>query len=204
MTTVLTASPALLAPIFAAVLCACGNPQPTPTETTKPTAAAAAAPDAAMNLYSMKLHALDGSTVDMSQFHGKVTLVVNVASYCGYTPQYTGLQALHTELKGRGFAVLGFPCNDFGAQEPGTAAEIQSFCTTQHGVDFPLFAKLQTKEGKDQSPLYAQLQQTTGKLPGWNFCKYLVGKDGKALQFFAAGVAPDSKELRAAIESALE
>ena len=201
----------LAASSLASVLAGCGSKQPdaatpaaaAPAEAkTTPATPAAEAP-AAMNVYSLQLTSLDGKPVDMKQYAGKVTLVVNVASQCGYTPQYKGLQALHAELKDKGFAVLGFPCNDFGAQEPGSADEIQSFCSTKYGVDFPMFAKLQTKEGNGQSPLYAMLQKETGKLPGWNFCKYLVGKDGKPIQFFASGASPDGKELRAAIEKAM-
>lgn len=157
-----------------------------------------------MNVYSLSLKTLEGEKADLSQYAGKVTLLVNVASQCGYTPQYQGLQALHAELKDKGFAVLGFPCNDFGAQEPGSAQDIRTFCTTKYKVDFPMFEKLQTKAGNGQSDLYAMLQKATGKLPNWNFCKYLVGKDGKVIQFYASGTAPDSKELRAAIEGALK
>ncbi len=211
MTRTPTAFALLAASTLASVLAGCGSKQPdaatpvaaAPAEAkTTPATPAAEAP-AAMNVYSLQLTSLDGKPVDMKQYAGKVTLVVNVASQCGYTPQYKGLQALHAELKDKGFAVLGFPCNDFGAQEPGSADEIQSFCSTKYGVDFPMFAKLQTKEGNGQSPLYAMLQKETGKLPGWNFCKYLVGKDGKPIQFFASGASPDGKELRAAIEKAL-
>ena len=176
---------------------------PTPADAKTAPATPAAETPAAMNVYSLQLTSLDGKPVDMKQYAGKVTLVVNVASQCGYTPQYKGLQALHAELKDKGFAVLGFPCNDFGAQEPGSADEIQSFCSSKYSVDFPMFAKLQTKEGNGQSPLYVMLQKETGKLPGWNFCKYLVGKDGKPVQFFASGASPDGKELRAAIEKAM-
>lgn len=212
MTRTLTILPAVFLGVIASAFSACGSKQPdaaasTTTSSTpeakKEPAAPAAEAAAAMNVYSMQLNGLDGKPVDMSQFQGKVTLVVNVASHCGYTSQYKGLQALHAELKDKGFAVLGFPCNDFGAQEPGTADEIRSFCTTKYSVDFPMFAKLQTKEGAGQSPLYAMLQKETGKLPGWNFCKYLVGKDGKPIQFFASGASPDGKELRAAIEKAM-
>jgi len=176
---------------------------PAPAEAKSAPATTTAEAPAAMNVYSLKLTSLDGKPVDMTQYAGKVTLVVNVASQCGYTPQYKGLQALHAEMKDKGFAVLGFPCNDFGAQEPGSAEEIQSFCSTKYAVDFPMFAKLQTKEGAGQSPLYTMLQKETGKLPGWNFCKYLVGKDGKPIAFFASGASPDGKELRAAIEKAM-
>ena len=102
-----------------------------------------------------------------------------------------------------GVAVLGFPSNDFGAQEPGSAEQIREFCEGTYGVTFPMFAKVQTKAGADQSPVYAFLGEQTGELPGWNFCKYLVGKDGKPVAFFESGVAPDSAELRAAIMDAL-
>ncbi|MEQ1631344.1 MAG: glutathione peroxidase [Planctomycetota bacterium] len=171
------------------------------TPAAKPTTTPA---ETQMNVYSLQMPSLEGKPEDLAQYRGKVTLVVNVASQCGYTPQYTGLQKLHAELKDQGFAVLGFPCNDFGAQEPGSATEIREFCTSKYAVDFPLFQKLQTKAGKGQSELYTMLESATGKLPTWNFCKYLVGKDGKVLQFFGANVAPDSKELRAAIATAMK
>jgi len=157
----------------------------------------------AMDLYSLPTAALDGSAADLSVYRGKVTLVVNVASECGFTPQYAGLQQLHQEFAARGFAVLGFPSNDFGGQEPGTPEQIRSFCTTKYGVDFPLFAKVRTKAGDGQSPVYELLGKATGSLPNWNFCKYLVGKDGQPLAFYASRTAPDAAELRAAIEQAL-
>jgi glutathione peroxidase len=156
-----------------------------------------------MDFYSLQVRSLDGQVVDLAQYRGKVTLVVNVASECGYTPQYAGLQALHAELKSRGFAVLGFPSNDFGGQEPGTPAQIRTFCTEKYHVDFPLFAKLQTKDGPGQSDVYALLGKASGKLPKWNFGKYLIGKDGTVLQFFDTKVEPDGKDLRAAIDKAL-
>lgn len=181
---------------------------PAPTQSAAPANAQPAATPAAetapaMDLYSLKLNTLDGKAADLADCRGKVTLVVNVASRCGYTPQYKGLQALHAELADKGFAVLGFPCNDFGAQEPGSADEIREFCSSRYSVTFPMFEKLQTKAGAGQSPVYAMLEQATGKLPNWNFCKYLVGKDGKPIQFFGAGTSPDSAELRAAIDRAL-
>lgn len=140
----------------------------------------------------------------LSEYAGKVTLVVNVASACGYTPQYAGLQALHDRLQARGFAVLGFPCNDFGRQEPGSAEEIRGFCDRTYGVTFPLFAKVVTKSGPEQSPLYAELSGQIGKLPAWNFAKYLVSADGKVLGFFEPGVSPDDPTLLGAIETALQ
>jgi glutathione peroxidase len=204
----------LTASSLALALTSCGSQKPDAAAANQPAPAAstpapsdaktAPATPAAMNVYSLKLQSLDGKPVDMSQYQGKVTLIVNVASQCGYTPQYKGLQALHTELKDKGFAVLGFPCNDFGAQEPGSADEIRTFCSTKYAVDFPMFAKIGTKKGNEQSPLYAMLEQATGKLPGWNFCKYLVGKDGKPIAFYASGASPDGKELRDAIAAALQ
>ncbi len=156
-----------------------------------------------MDLYSLQTHALDGRTVDLASYRGKVTLVVNVASECGFTPQYAGLQKLHQEFATRGFAVLGFPSNDFGGQEPGTPEQIQSFCTTKYSVGFPLFAKVHTKAGDGQSPVYELLGKATGSLPSWNFCKYVVGKDGQPIQFFGSRTAPDAAELRTVIEQAL-
>jgi glutathione peroxidase len=156
-----------------------------------------------MDLYALHSPALDGKDVDLAAYRGKVTLVVNVASECGFTPQYAGLQQLHGEFADRGFAVLGFPSNDFGGQEPGTPDQIRSFCTSKYGVDFPLFGKVKTKAGDGQSPVYDLLGKATGSLPNWNFCKYVVGKDGKPLAFFASRTAPDASELRAAIEQAL-
>ncbi len=119
--------------------------------------------------YAMNVASLDGEAADLADYRGKVTLVVNVASQCGYTPQYAGLQALHQELAGEGFAVLGFPSNDFGGQEPGTATEIRSFCTSNYGVTFPLFEKVQTRSGAGQSEVYGRLEELAGALPNWNF-----------------------------------
>lgn len=154
------------------------------------------------SLYSLKTQTLTGQPADLGQYAGKVTLVVNVASKCGYTPQYKGLEALHQEYSGKGFAVLGFPSNDFGGQEPGSPEEIRTFCERNYGVTFPMFAKLVTKAGPDQSPIY-QLLGKTGNLPNWNFCKYLVGKDGKVIAFFPSKVKPEAKELRDALDAAL-
>ncbi len=154
------------------------------------------------SLYDLKTTTLSGELTDLAQFRGKVTLVVNLASKCGYTLQYAGLEKLHRELAGQGFAVLGFPSNDFGAQEPGTAAEIASFCKLNYDVTFPLFAKLVTQPGPAQSPIYQFLGQS-GNLPDWNFCKYLIGKDGRVRGFFSGEVAPEAPELRRAIAEAL-
>jgi glutathione peroxidase len=157
----------------------------------------------AINVSDVVVRTAAGEERRLGDWSGTVLLVVNVASRCGFTRQYAGLQKLQDSYGPRGFAVLGFPCNDFGSQEPGTAEQIQQFCTTKYSVAFPLFAKLQTKAGANQSPLYAMLGEATGKLPTWNFCKYVVGKDGKVVQFFGAGTKPDSKELRDAITKAM-
>jgi glutathione peroxidase len=154
------------------------------------------------SFYDFKVHSLDGKPADLASYKGKVTLVVNVASKCGYTPQYEGLEALHKELASKGFAVLGFPSNDFGGQEPGSAEEIQQFCKLTYGVTFPMFEKSVTKAGPGQSPIYTYLGQT-GNLPAWNFSKYLVGKDGKVIAFYPSKVKPDAPELRDAIAKAL-
>jgi len=154
------------------------------------------------SLYDIKTTTLSGEPADLAIYRGKVTLVVNVASKCGYTPQYEGLEKLHKDLAPRGFSVLGFPSNDFGGQEPGTAAEIQDFCKLTYGVTFPMFAKVETRSGAGQSPVYAFLGEG-GALPQWNFGKYVVGKDGKVRAFFPSRTTPDSKELLDAIEQAL-
>jgi glutathione peroxidase len=154
------------------------------------------------SLYDLNVARLSGETAELSSFKGKVTLVVNVASQCGFTPQYAGLEALYRELAPKGFAILGFPSNDFGGQEPGSAEEIGQFCQKNYGVTFPMFAKVVTKAGPDQSPVYAFLGES-GSLPQWNFSKYIVDKDGKVAAFFPSRVAPDAPELRAAIEKAL-
>ena len=154
------------------------------------------------SLYELKTETLQGKPADLGAYRGKVTLVVNTASECGYTPQYEGLEQLHKELAPRGFSVLGFPSNDFGGQEPGSAQQIADFCRKNYGVTFPMFAKLSTRPGASQSPIYAFLG-AGGQLPAWNFSKYVVGKDGKVVAFFPSAVTPDSAELRAAINKAL-
>lgn len=155
-----------------------------------------------MSLYSLSTETLEGRPFDLSAFRGKVTLVVNVASECGFTPQYQGLQALHTELAEHGFAVLGFPSNEFGGQEPGDGKAIRIFCETRFGVTFPLFAKCQTKPGPGQSPVYAFLTKG-GQMPNWNFCKYLVGRDGRVVEFFPSNAGPNDRGLRNAVNQAL-
>jgi glutathione peroxidase len=155
-------------------------------------------------LHEFRLRDIDGNERDLGEFKGKVALVVNVASRCGYTPQYEGLEALAREFGPKGLAVLGLPSNDFGAQEPGTEAEIKSFCSARYGVTFPLFAKLRVV-GDDKHPVYKFLTESASP-PGdvrWNFEKFLVGKDGKVVARFGSGTAPSSAELVGAIEGAL-
>ncbi|MCE9635449.1 MAG: glutathione peroxidase [Planctomycetes bacterium] len=154
-------------------------------------------------LYDLKTTALAGGAADLAQYRGKVTLVVNVASECGLTPQYEGLQKLHEALSAKGFSVLGFPSNEFGGQEPGTAAQIQTFCTSKYAVTFPMFSKVEVKNGPGQDPVYQYLTTATGKEPGWNFAKYLVAKDGHVVAFFNSMTKPDDAGLRKAIDAEL-
>jgi len=150
------------------------------------------------SFYDLKTTTLDAKPADLSQYRGDVSLVVNVASYCGYTPQYEGLETLHRELEGRGFNVLGFPSNDFGGQEPGTAEEIARFCRLTYDVTFPMFEKVVTRPGARQSPVYAFLGRS-GHLPAWNFSKYIVDRQGNVVAFFPSDVTPDDPRLRGAI-----
>ena len=154
------------------------------------------------SFYDLKTSALDGKPADLAAYKGKVAVVVNVASKCGYTPQYAGLEKLHGEMKDKGVVVLGFPSNDFGGQEPGSAEEIATFCRLTYGVSFPMFSKVVTKAGADQSPIYSFLG-SSGNLPGWNFSKYVVDRKGRVVAFFPSKVTPDAPELRDAIAKAL-
>jgi glutathione peroxidase len=147
----------------------------------------------------------EGKETLLKAYEGKVVLIVNVASKCGNTPQYKGLEALYRKHKDAGLVVIGFPCNDFGGQEPGTIGEIQTFCKTTYDVTFPLMGKLSVK-GEHQHPLYAALTGPQGAFPGdvkWNFGKFLIGRDGKPLARFEPKTQPDSPEITAAIEKAL-
>ena len=165
--------------------------------------------EAAMtNIYDFTMRDIDGKNVSLSAFKGKVLLIVNVASKCGFTGQYEGLEKLYTTYTNRGFVVLGFPANDFLGQEPGTEAEIKSFCTLTYGVTFPMFAKISVK-GKDIHPLYAFLtsKETNPNFGGaisWNFNKFLIGRDGAIVGRFGSRTKPDDKELVAAVEKALQ
>jgi len=147
---------------------------------------------------------IDGSSVDLASYKGKVVLVVNVASRCGYTGQYAGLQKLHEAYKDKGLVVLGFPANDFGAQEPGGDAQIADFCSSKYGVTFDMFSKI-TVKGPGKAPLYKALTESAdpqGEV-SWNFEKFLIGKDGTVVGRYKSGVAPESPELTKAIEAAL-
>lgn len=156
----------------------------------------------APSFYELKISYLDGRPADLGVFRGKVTLVVNVASECGYTPQYEGLEKLHRELSAKGFSLLGFPSNDFGGQEPASAQEIAAFCRKNYGVTFPMFEKLVTLAGPSQSPVYRFLG-SSGHLPAWNFSKYVVDKNGRVVAFVPSEVTPEAPELRRAIATAL-
>jgi glutathione peroxidase len=156
-------------------------------------------------LYSIPLKDIDGKDTSLKAYSGKALLIVNVASKCGFTPQYEGLEALSRKYKDAGLVVLGFPCNDFGSQEPGTNAEIKQFCSSKFDVNFPMFDKLHVK-GPEQHPLYTALSGKGAPFPGdvkWNFGKFLIGRDGKILARYDSDVKPDSKELSDAIDKAL-
>src|SRR5450755_2627013 len=143
-----------------------------------------------------------GRPESLCQYRGKVVLIVNTASYCGYTHQYEGLQALYRKYKDRGLVVVGFPSNDFGGQEPGTNTEIAEFCRLTYGVEFPMFEKSSVTSIKT-NPLYAELLARTGQTPKWNFHKYLVDRDGKQITSFGTKVEPDSGDLVGAVERML-
>ena len=154
------------------------------------------------SFYELKTKTLLGKDGNLAQYKGKVSLVVNVASKCGFTPQYEGLEKLQREMKGKPFNVLGFPSNDFGQQEPGSAEEIAQFCKLTYDVTFPMFEKVVTMKGREQSPIYSFLGQS-GHLPAWNFSKYVVDKQGKVIAFFPSEVTPEDPKLRDTIAKAL-
>ena len=160
-----------------------------------------------MSIYDQKINTLEGEPADLSQYKGKALLMVNVASKCGLTPQYEGLEKLHETYGSRGFEVLGFPCNQFMGQEPGTAEEIETFCSTNYGVTFPLLAKTDVN-GDDRHPLYAELTKTPddGGEAGdiqWNFEKFLLTPGGTVVNRFRPRTVPDAPEVIAAIEAVL-
>jgi glutathione peroxidase len=158
------------------------------------------------SLYSIPLTLNDGTETDFGRFEGKVVMVVNVASQCGFTPQYAGLELIYEKFRDQGFEILGVPCNQFAGQEPGGDDEIAEFCQRNFGVSFPLTTKSNVR-GKNQHPLYAELTRfKNGLLPGlvkWNFEKFLVNRDGEVVARFAPAVEPDSPEIIEAVEAAL-
>ncbi|HVM76172.1 MAG TPA: glutathione peroxidase [Candidatus Saccharimonadales bacterium] len=158
-------------------------------------------------IYDFTLNSIDGQPTPLSTFKGKVVLLVNVASRCGFTPQYAGLESIYEKYKGRGFVIVGIPANNFGGQEPGTNQEIKTFCSAKYNVTFPMMAKVSVK-GSDITPLYQYLTDKTlnpetGGDIGWNFTKFLVGPDGKIIARFDSKVEPNSPEVTGAIEKAL-
>ena len=155
------------------------------------------------SLWSIEAVNIDGQQEPLSNYSGKVALVVNVASACGFTPQYKGLQELYEQQDSEDFVVLGFPCNDFGSQESGSEEKIKEFCSVRYGVTFPMYEKVQIKSDENRSEVYALLGTQSGKLPGWNFCKYVVGRDGKVVAFFESNVPPSSPKIQDAINTAL-
>lgn len=158
-------------------------------------------------IYDFTLNSIDGQPAPLAAYKGKIVMLVNVASRCGFTPQYTALEAVYEKYKERGFVVVGIPANNFGSQEPGTNQEIKTFCTTKYNVTFPMMAKVSVK-GDDKTPLYQFLTdkaanpETGGEIQ-WNFTKFLIGPDGRVITRFESAVAPDSPEVIGAIEKAL-
>jgi glutathione peroxidase len=153
-------------------------------------------------LHDFTIKNIDGLPTSLAQYKGKVCLIVNVASKCGYTPQYKGLEALYRNYKDQGFEILGFPSNDFGAQEPGSESQIKEFCSLKYEVTFDMFTKVSVK-GTNKVDIYKYLTETTGNEVQWNFNKFLVDKEGKVVKYFASNVAPDSSEMKQAIEALL-
>jgi glutathione peroxidase len=166
----------------------------------------ASGPGDAATIYDFKMKNIDGKDVKLSKYKGKVLLVVNVASHCGYTPQYKALEEVYNTYRSKGVVVLGFPANNFGAQEPGSDVEIKQFCTATYNVTFPMFSKISVK-GDDQAELYHWLIANSDRPNDdieWNFSKFVVGKDGKVLKRFKSQSKPDSPEVEAALEEALK
>jgi glutathione peroxidase len=156
----------------------------------------------ASSVYEFTMNSIDGQPLPLSNFKGKVLLIVNVASFCGFTPQYEQLEAVYEKYKDQGFVVAGFPANNFGAQEPGTNEEIKTFCSRKYNVKFPIYSKISVK-GEDKAPLYQYLTESAGGEIKWNFTKFLIDRNGKIIARFESPVKPDSPEVIAAIEKAL-
>ena len=154
------------------------------------------------SIYDFTMKSIDGKDLPLSSFKGKAVLIVNTASQCGLTPQYTALEAVNQKYAGKGLVVLGVPANNFGGQEPGTEQEIKTFCSRNYKVTFPMTSKVSVKDA-DQAPLFKYLTEATAA-PDWNFTKYLIGKDGKVIKRFAPQTTPDAAEVTAAIEAAIK
>lgn len=157
------------------------------------------------NINDIVVKDMEGNDINLSDYNGKVLLIVNVASECGYTPQYKGLQEIYSEYKDKGLEILAFPCNDFGGQEPGTNEEIKEFCSVNYGVNFTLFDKIKVL-GDEKEPLYERLTNNPNTENGdikWNFEKFLIAKDGRIVKRFRSKVKPESEELTAAVEAEL-
>ena len=179
--------------VMAIALALAAGPQTKPTGSTKVPAA-----------LDFTMNSIDGKPVDLSKYQGNVVLMVNVASECGFTPQYKGLEELHRKYAGKGLKILGFPANDFGAQEPGTNSEIAQFCKKNYGVEFDMFSKIVVR-GPGQAPLYKYLTSQS-KFSGdvaWNFEKFLIGRNGEVTARFKSEIEPLSRQMTGAIESAL-
>ncbi|MBX9600986.1 MAG: glutathione peroxidase [Bryobacteraceae bacterium] len=158
---------------------------------------------AANSVHEFTMNNIDGQSAPLSAYKGKVLLIVNVASQCGFTPQYEGLQKLYSNYKDKGLVVIGFPANNFMGQEPGSDAEIKQFCSRKYNVNFPMYSKISVKGG-DKAPLYQYLTEVGGGEVKWNFTKFLVNGEGRFLQRFEPRVAPESPEMIAAVEAALK
>jgi glutathione peroxidase len=159
----------------------------------------------AQSIYDISVRTIDGKTIKLAEYKNKVILIVNVASECGYTPQYEGLESIYEKYKSQGFVVLGFPCNQFGGQEPGTNEEIKTFCSSKFNVKFSLFDKIEVNGG-NRHPLYVLLAGKDSAFPGditWNFNKFLIGRDGKLITRFDSSIEPQSKKLIGLLEQEL-
>jgi glutathione peroxidase len=183
--------------VFGAIACTLSALTVTATPVSAPPAS-----EVCPALLNHRFSTLQGQPQDLCQYRGKVVLVVNTASYCGFTEQYKGLQSLYDKYKGQGLVVVGFPANDFGKQEPGSDTEVADFCERTYKVKFPMIAKTSVIEGS-ANPLHEALFKATGQRPKWNFHKYLVARDGKTVQSFGSRVAPESNDLVGAIEKQL-
>ena len=156
-----------------------------------------------MSIYDIEVKDIDGQTQSLKKYKGRVMLIVNVASQCGYTGQYAGLQKLYRDYKDRGFKIAAFPANDFRSQEPGSNEDIKEFCVSKYAIQFDLYEKIVAKAGPDQHVLFRMLTEGTGEGPSWNFTKYLVDREGRIVQRFSPRTKPEDKEIVAAIEKLL-